>query len=89
MFFLLVSKLVPLFESVFLLGVGHSETVKSGAENDHILEVVADGCPVDARISNNLYAICAILHRVPVRYSFFVYNVDDLARYLQACSELC
>ena len=33
---LLVSKLVPLFESVFLLGVGHSETVKSGADNDHI-----------------------------------------------------
>ena len=33
---LLVSKLVPLFESVFLLGVRHSETVKSGADNDHI-----------------------------------------------------
>ena len=50
MFLLLASKLVPLFELVFLFGVGHSETVKSGADNDHILEVVADGCPVDAEM---------------------------------------
>ena len=47
---MLVSKSVPLFESVFLLGVGHLETVKSGVDNEHILEVDADGCPVDAEM---------------------------------------
>ena len=50
MFFLLVSKSVPLFELVFLLGVRHSETVKSGADNEYILEVDADGCPVDVEM---------------------------------------